>query len=195
MKWTVAASLAVAPVALAKSVHNVYPVGVDRRSPPSHDATPPGRDSSHGGLMSTSTVVEEEIIILWINPGNNAATTTISTGMAVTATATGTMGTQTHEVTVGGTSLAYNPSSLMANVGDTVIFTFLSQNHTVTQSAFMTPCEKLEGGMDTGFMPNPNNTMNPPPKVAMQVMTTTPTCEYWLAARDKRQPIAAKMPI
>lgn len=58
-----------------------------------------------------------------------------------------------------------------------VIFEFHSQNHTATQSAFTTPCDPLAGGMDTGFMANPNNTMSPPPQVAMQVTVDTPLCK------------------
>lgn len=59
-----------------------------------------------------------------------------------------------------------------------VIFEFHSQNHTATQSAFTTPCDPLAGGMDTGFMANPNNTMSPPPQVAMQVTVDTPLWFY-----------------
>jgi hypothetical protein len=87
-------------------------------------------------------------------------------------------GGATHSVTVGGPQgLAFDPPQLSANPGDTVIFTFLSQNHTATQSAFDKPCEPLAGGMDSGFQANPNNTINPPPQVAMQVMVSTPLCK------------------
>jgi plastocyanin len=185
MKWTFAASLAVAQVALAKSVHNVYPVNFDVRSP-NRESNNRG-DNNRGGVI-TNTVIEETIIILWVNPGNGAATTTLATNAGVTATAVQNGQTasavappgaaQTHNVTVGGPGgLAYSPDSISAAVGDTVIFTFLSQNHTVSQSAFATPCELLAGGMDTGFQPNPNNSVNPPPKVAMQVMSSGPLCE------------------
>jgi plastocyanin len=71
----------------------------------------------------------------------------------------------------------YTPSTIDAAVGDMVVFTFESKNHTATQSAFDTPCEKLAGGMDSGFQPNLNDTVNPPPQVAMQVMVTTPLCK------------------
>jgi plastocyanin len=189
MKWASAASLAAfAPAALAKSVHNVYPVNFDIRSPNKDLSSHGNSFNGHGGLI-TDTVIEE-VIILWVNPGNGAATTTINAnaGAGVTATAVQNGQTasavappgaaQTHNVTVGGTSLAYSPDTIEAAVGDTVIFTFLSQNHTVTQSAFATPCEKLDGGMDSGFQPNPNNTVNPPPKVAMQVMSSGPLCKF-----------------
>ena len=38
-----------------------------------------------------------------------------------------------------------------ADVGDEVFFTFLTKNHTVTQSSFANPCGRLEGGVDSGL--------------------------------------------
>ena len=73
--------------------------------------------------------------------------------------------------------MVYTPNSVNAAVGDSVIFTFMSNNHTATQSTFNKPCEKMDGGVDTGFMANMNNTVSPPPQMAVQVMTTTPTCK------------------
>lgn len=79
---------------------------------------------------------------------------------------------------VGGSAgLAYTPDTIEAAIGDMVIFTFLEQNHTATQSAFTTPCEALAGGMDSGFMPNPNSSIVPPPQMAMQVTVGTPICK------------------
>lgn len=89
------------------------------------------------------------------------------------------------KVTVGGSAgLVYSPNQITAAVGDMVQFNFETKNHTVTQSAFTTPCEKLAGGMgvDSGFMPNPNNTMSPPPMMMFQVMTTDPICTSCLIA-------------
>jgi len=80
----------------------------------------------------------------------------------------------------GGTNLVYTPDTLNAAVGDMVIFTFMSTNHTATQSAFTTPCEALTGGMDSGFMPNVNNSVTPPPQMAMQVTVATPLCKFCL---------------
>jgi len=108
-------------------------------------------------------------------PGEVAATPTDVAQANPVVGATG----ATHSVTVGGPQgLAFNPPQLAATPGDTVIFTFLSQNHTATQSAFETPCDPLAGGMDSGFQSNPNNTVNPPPQVAMQVMVGTPLWFY-----------------
>jgi len=58
------------------------------------------------------------------------------------------------QVVVGGTGvIAYTPSSVTANVGDTIIFTFKQKNHTVTQSSLNQPCSPLAGGFDSGFVP------------------------------------------
>jgi hypothetical protein len=82
------------------------------------------------------------------------------------------------KVTVGGSAgLVYTPNTIQAAIGDMVIFTFMSLNHTVTQSAFAAPCVKLSGGMDSGFMPNINNTIVPAPQMAMQVTVATPICK------------------
>lgn len=82
----------------------------------------------------------------------------------------------------GDAGLVYSPDTITANVGDMVQFNFMSQNHTVTQSSFGTPCEKIANGVDSGFMPNPSNTVSPPPMMLFQVNTTTP---IWMYCRQK----------
>lgn len=71
--------------------------------------------------------------------------------------------------------LGYSPEAITANVGDVVLFQFMQKNHTVTQSTFDAPCNKMEGGMDSGFMPNPEGkagvTWN------MTVPSADPLCE------------------
>ncbi|EGX97111.1 serine-threonine rich protein, putative [Cordyceps militaris CM01] len=150
-----------------------------------------------------------DIVIIWANPGNNAETTTINKPVTVTKTITAGAGEATavpvaggatttikegktatvpatgasHTVKVGGPGgLTFQPDQLNVPVGDSVVFEFLSQNHTVTQSPFKTPCKAMEGGMDSGFLANPNNTVSPPPQVAMQVMATTP---LWFYCKQK----------
>lgn len=82
-------------------------------------------------------------------------------------------------MTVGGDAgLVYTPDSVQAAVGDMIQFNFMSKNHTVTQSSFAEPCVSMEGGVDSGFMPNANNTINPPPTMMFQVMTTSPVWMY-----------------
>ncbi|KAJ4357638.1 uncharacterized protein N0V89_002214 [Didymosphaeria variabile] len=71
--------------------------------------------------------------------------------------------TNNDQVTVGGLKavetgmapvLGYSPESITANVGDMVQFVFMQKNHTATQSTFAEPCKAMEGGKDSGFMPN-----------------------------------------
>ncbi|OCK83632.1 hypothetical protein K432DRAFT_173661 [Lepidopterella palustris CBS 459.81] len=95
-------------------------------------------------------------------------------------------GAMTHTVTVGGVvanptgtptpNLLYQPESIVANVGDMVEFVFLQANHTVTQSSFANPCVKMEGGVDSGFMPNPSG--SPGVNFMMPVTVSTPTWFY-----------------
>lgn len=65
-----------------------------------------------------------------------------------------------HKIIVGGTSgLVFTPSNISAVVGDTVTFEFQAKNHTVTQSAFGTPCSLLTNattnavGFNSGYVP------------------------------------------
>jgi plastocyanin len=71
-------------------------------------------------------------------------------------------------------ALLYTPESITAAVGDMVMFVFMQKNHTATQSTFAEPCKKMEGGMDSGFMVNPEGkagvTWN------MTVPSTDPLC-------------------
>jgi hypothetical protein len=54
----------------------------------------------------------------------------------------------------------------------------MAQNHSVTQSSFDTPCDRLANGMDSGFKPNKDNAVNPPPQAAIQVLDTKPQCKF-----------------
>ncbi|KAH7626970.1 Cupredoxin [Sordaria sp. MPI-SDFR-AT-0083] len=240
MKVTTAvlAALSLAPVALGKVAHNVYPdvrrgdialevrdKGNDNKNA---DANDNNKKNSHKAteqeiadlakLIGLTAGLNAQLNLLWVNLGGGSVTTIINSAKTVTVTATqavtvvnGAAGGEatappaadvppaapatptepagvaapvggaasTHTVTVGGPQgLAFSPAQTQAAVGDTVIFTFLSQNHTVTQSAFDTPCVALPGGMDSGFQANVNNTVNPPPQVAMQVMVDTPLWFY-----------------
>ncbi|KAK4135570.1 hypothetical protein BT67DRAFT_254395 [Trichocladium antarcticum] len=142
-----------------------------------------------GGGAATTVVGTASTVTVTQTVGGGAAATqppgAVVTDEAGTATegapATGTVAGAgaTHSVTVGGPQgLSFNPQELSAAIGDTVIFSFLSQNHTATQSGFDTPCKALDGGMDSGFQANPNNTIEPAPQVAMQVMVDTPLWFY-----------------
>jgi len=139
-----------------------------------------GKNGNNVVVVQQSTI--NEVIIIWVNNGGGAATSTVTDTVTVTQNGAA-AAVATHQVTVGGSAgLVYSPESIEAAVGDMVIFTFMSQNHTATQSAFTEPCVKLATGMDSGFLANVNNTVSPPPQMAMQVTVATP---IWFYCRQK----------
>ncbi|KAF3935782.1 hypothetical protein ABW20_dc0108149 [Dactylellina cionopaga] len=84
-----------------------------------------------------------------------------------------------HKVVVGGDAgLVYTPEFISAAVGDIVEFHFMKQNHSVTQSTFAKPCVRKPDGIDSGLMPNPNNTISPAPVFKYTVDTTEATWWY-----------------
>ncbi|KAI9456668.1 hypothetical protein BJY52DRAFT_1275307 [Lactarius psammicola] len=98
-----------------------------------------------------------------------ASSVTTSSTSSVVPTATTPVATSTpssttsqdHRIIVGGTGiLTYQPANITANPGDTITFEFHQKNHTVTQSSFAAPCQKLAStstsgqvGFDSDFMP------------------------------------------
>lgn len=139
------------------------------------------------GMASGSKVVVEETVIIWVCRGGGQAAKTMHSIMstaAMGAVATHTASYLHHiqsfhanrsRVIVGGSAgLFYTPESRNAVAGDRVVFTFMSYNHTATQCTFTKPCEAMAGGMDTGSIADPNNTINPPPHMAMQIKVATP---------------------
>jgi len=59
-------------------------------------------------------------------------------------------------VIVGDGGLVFNPSSVVAAVGDNINFEFRAKNHSVTQSTFADPCSLMttpKTGVDSGFQP------------------------------------------
>jgi plastocyanin len=89
-----------------------------------------------------------------------------------------------HTVIVGANdTLVYDPPQLAASVRDTIRFVFQSKNHTVTQSSFGAPCEKLQFstgqiGFDSGFMPG-----NADGSVTFDV-TVNDTSPIWVYCRQ-----------
>lgn len=195
MRFSTITALCAAPLALAGTLQQdliargVPGLEVARSEGPKSDSSQKSDSSkdSKGSSSSNVELVEQsqvnEVIIIWFNNGGGAATSTVTDTVTVTQTSgsdgTAAAAVATHSVTVGGSAgLVYSPDTIEAAVGDMVIFTFLSQNHTATQSAFTEPCVKLATGMDSGFMPNINNTVSPPPQMAMQVTVATPIWFY-----------------
>ncbi|THH16494.1 hypothetical protein EW146_g4154 [Bondarzewia mesenterica] len=85
----------------------------------------------------------------------------------------------TIQVHVGANNgLTYEPSSVNASVGDTIQFLFMAKNHTVTQSAFASPCANLStGGIDSGFQAvSANSTLTP--SYSFVLNDTTPLWFY-----------------
>lgn len=79
------------------------------------------------------------------------------------------------DVVVGGTGvLAFTPDSVTAAVGDVVRFTFKQKNHTATQSSLASPCVKLPGGFDSGFVPVAATTTSNFPVALFNVQNTDP---------------------
>lgn len=67
---------------------------------------------------------------------------------------------RTHHVDVGtfNGKFSFVPDRVNAEVGDIILYNFLKQSHSLTQSEFLTPCTS-NGGFDTGLnQVNPANT-------------------------------------
>jgi len=90
----------------------------------------------------------------------------------------------THAIQVGTTNgtIGYFPNNITASVGDIVQFHFVGGNHTVTQSAFDSPCVPLSQtsnstGIFSGFMPVPANSTTVP-TFSIEVATLGPQWFY-----------------
>lgn len=87
-------------------------------------------------------------------------------------------------VTVGGNgTLTFDPPFVTAKPRDTIIFTFMTKNHTITESSFEDPCRKLSltsnvtDSFDSGFMPVTAGSSDFP-QFSLTVNTTAPTWGY-----------------
>jgi len=56
-------------------------------------------------------------------------------------------------VGVGKNGLKFEPAEITAEEGDTIHFKFWPENHSVAQASFAKPCEPLQGGFWSGFVP------------------------------------------
>jgi plastocyanin len=190
MKWSAIATLFAAPLALAGALQADVVARTDHKGSQGDEDMTYGDGYGSGG----TTVIVEEVVVVWVCNGGGSTTTTVNSMDSVTNTMGSVGSVATHsvssrpsplcvnakirQVTVGGSAgLVYTPETIEAAVGDMVVFTFLSLNHTATQSNFVTPCEALSGGINSGFMPNINNTVVPPPQMAIQVKVSTPLCK------------------
>ncbi|KAJ7343240.1 hypothetical protein DFH08DRAFT_937861 [Mycena albidolilacea] len=68
-------------------------------------------------------------------------------------------------------TVPFVPDHVVANVGDVIRFTFMNGNHSVTQSSFETPCQRLPNGYDSNFLPGSGVTA-PCPQWNLTINTT-----------------------
>jgi len=84
-----------------------------------------------------------------------------------------------HDIQVGPNGkFEFQPPAIGAQVGDQVVFHFNPKNHTVTQSSFGSPCGPLQGGIDSGFIPVPQNQTDHLPTFTVTVHDTNPIWMY-----------------
>lgn len=81
-----------------------------------------------------------------------------------------------HVVVVGKSGLTFTPNNTVAAMGDTVTFHFWPQDHSVVQASFAAPCEPLEGGFYSGFVPVSSGAS--PKTFTIDVNTTKPIWFY-----------------
>lgn len=108
------------------------------------------------------------------------------TSSSSTASSTGAAAAATHTVCLEDTIMSsvsntpqviansnpvFNPTSVSANIGDSILFLFESGNHSVTQSTFNYPCTALSGGFDSGFEPTVGN-------ATISVTSSSPQCKH-----------------
>lgn len=75
----------------------------------------------------------------------------VATAFAVAGTALA----ADHLVVVGnGSELVFEPDNVKAAEGDTVTFKFWPKNHSVAQAAFDEPCQPMDGGFWSGYIPS-----------------------------------------
>ncbi|KAI4746677.1 hypothetical protein E4T50_02964 [Aureobasidium sp. EXF-12298] len=103
---------------------------------------------------------------------------------ATAQTATTSSSPSFHTVLVGYQSHSYYPNNITANVGDTIVFQFIAQGHTVVQSNFEEPCvprDAYHRGRSTffsGWYNGSDVTSDHPPTWNLTVNDTTPIFFY-----------------
>ncbi|MCJ1478173.1 hypothetical protein MMC13_006849 [Lambiella insularis] len=85
-----------------------------------------------------------------------------------------------HPVTVGqGGQLLFSPNVVSAAVGDKIVFSFFSKNHTVAQSSFAAPCVPINSAaIFAGFQPQSSSTTAGPDTFTVTVNDTSPIWLY-----------------
>jgi len=84
----------------------------------------------------------------------------------------------TWNVLVG--DLTFTPNIILASIGDTITFDFVSGNNSVTQSTFAAPCTSFsDSGIDSGFVPALDNVTSFP-----QFSLTVTSSPLWFYCRQ-----------
>jgi len=91
---------------------------------------------------------------------------------------------QNQTIIVGQGGPTYSPTNITATPGSVITFEFVAGNHTVTQSSFATPCDRLVNastgavGVDSGFQPVASGATTFPIWQIQVTETTTPLWFY-----------------
>jgi len=80
------------------------------------------------------------------------------------------------QVSDNSDALSFNPSSTTANKGDTVTWHFFPHNHNVVQGSFDQPCQPLDNGFYSGFIPSDSGEANT--TFSIQVTDSDPIWYY-----------------
>jgi len=110
---------------------------------------------------------------------------TVAATLAAVATASA-QTPMTYNVKVGAGGLQYVPNQISGvNVGDTIAFTFVAKDHSVTQSSFVSPCSNLSSDptkfLDSGFFPVAANATELP---QWSFTVTNATAPLWFYCRQ-----------
>jgi uncharacterized cupredoxin-like copper-binding protein len=87
-----------------------------------------------------------------------------------------------HAVAVGQGGLTFTPNSITVKDGDSVTFSFMAKNHSVTQSTFAKPCERQttpQLGVDSGFQAIPATGLNGAAPPQWKITITNSTAPLW----------------
>ncbi|KAI0751773.1 hypothetical protein C8Q80DRAFT_1251961 [Daedaleopsis nitida] len=92
---------------------------------------------------------------------------------------------QDQTIMVGQGGLKFDPQFVNATKGSVITFQFVAANHSVAESSFVTPCQPVDGGFNSGFVPiAANNTPG-----VWNLTVTDDTAPVWFYC-----PQQAKMP-
>jgi len=111
--------------------------------------------------------------------GSSGSSSSAAASPAKSSTATTNAGTASSgsvvDVLVGKTGLTFTPSTVNADVGAIINFHFYPSNHSISESSFASPCDALEGGIYSGFMPTSSGAAS-----KMFSVTLSDTKPHWI---------------